>query len=117
MSQPGAVVDRISEALARRRAQVAAEERRAEQVAELRRAFESLIEKPVTLDVPYLVEILRATWERVPVELEAAGWTSPSTDDWNEAVNEILAIGAKVADVLEVYNKQLATVAGSEAGP
>lgn len=93
MSHAKAVTDPISAALQRRCAQVAAAEA-------AKHELERLLARKPTLDHHLLIGLLAETWQRLPDDL-----TLVSEDD--EQLNELLAIGAKVGDVLEVYTETL----------
>ena len=99
-------VDRITYALQRRAERVAAQEARDEESRLLKQELRALLARPDVLDTDYLVSLLRATWERLPDDLSLVGWESPSTNDYDDQMNEVLAIGAAVADVLAVYESR-----------
>jgi hypothetical protein len=99
-------VDRITFALQRRAERVAAQEARDEEARLLKLDLRALLSRPDVLDTDYLVGLLRATWERIPDDLSLVGWESPSTEDEDECMNEVLAIGSAVADVLAVYESR-----------
>lgn len=97
MSNAVSMADPISEALARRREEVREEEASKQQLQALLKAAP---------DPALALELLAATWERMPEDLAAVQWKSPSASDSQDATIEILQIGTKVADVLGVYNQR-----------
>lgn len=94
------MTDPISLALAERREEVLAEEAAAEQLQEL-------LAGPASLDADLLVGLLQATWARLPEDVGSIPWISQTARGRDAILNEILAIGAKVGDVLEVYSNTL----------
>lgn len=102
MSHPEPVTDPITDALARRRAEVQEHEAS-------RLHLVHLLAGDVTLDPELLVGLLAATWERLP-DLHLVGWKSSTARKGNDTLTEVLAIGAKVGDVLRVYSDSLEEV-------
>ena len=98
----GRDVDRISLALQARAAQVALDVERERERCLRRQALGTLLDRPPCLDADYLLGLLTATWERMPAELISVPWSSPTASDQVDQLQEVLAIGAAVADVFTV---------------
>ena len=98
----GGVVDRISLALQARAAQVALDAERELERCRGREALGALLDRPASLDADYLLGLLTATWERLPAELLDVPWASPTATDEVGRIQEVIAIGAAVADVFTV---------------
>ncbi len=99
MNEAQGVTDPISRALAERREEVLAAEAAGEQL-------QQLLDGPATLSPDLLVGLLHATWARLP-SMDQVDWTSPTARGRDSVLAEVLAIGAKVGDVLEVYSNAL----------
>ena len=103
----GEVVDRISLALQARATQVALEEERERDRRRRRQALGALLDRPPSLDSDYLLGLLTATWERMPEELIDVHWESPTSTSEVDQLQEVLAIGAAVADVFNVSEETM----------
>lgn len=105
MSHVEPMTDRISLALAKRRERVLECEASKENL-------DRLLASDVSLDTAFLVGLLSATWERLP-EWHLVEWQSPTAKPGDDTIAEVIAIGEKVGNVLDVYSGVLdkATVA------
>lgn len=99
------VVDPISLALQARARQVAIEEERDRDRRRRQGELYAVLGKAPSLDPEHLLALLIATWERMPEELIRVPWESPTAACPTETVQEVMAIGAAVADVFAVYEE------------